>query len=211
MFQEIYSKSLKKWSTSTAEPSRWGDAHQQALQPYAEAQVPTRHVRRHPGGGHYSWPTADRWTSCTMLRWEDTMESSDRLVELNLCLWSMWAATSVVLKPFASPWDLERNIKPVYLWLGFTLKMFKRFQDISFDFLNNSLYAVRTVLSSKLKAVTSGEKIKKNRRKKLINNILRWHIFKKYFLIYYKTCIPFQIFSYIISFFLQCWIIKWYV
>ena len=31
-------------------------------------------------------------TGVLVLVYKDTVESSDRLVELNLCLWSMWAA-----------------------------------------------------------------------------------------------------------------------
>ena len=31
---------------------------------------------------------------------KDTLESSDRLLEINLCHQSLWAATSVVLKPW---------------------------------------------------------------------------------------------------------------
>ena len=39
-------------------------------------------------------------TGLLLLVDKETLDSSDRLVELNLCLRSMWAATTVVLKPW---------------------------------------------------------------------------------------------------------------
>ena len=39
---------------------------------------------------------------------KDTLESSDCLVEMNLCLRSLWAATSVVLKPWTDRTDINR-------------------------------------------------------------------------------------------------------
>ena len=39
-------------------------------------------------------------TGLLLLGIQETLDSSERLVELNLCLRSMWASTSVVLKPW---------------------------------------------------------------------------------------------------------------
>ena len=43
-----------------------------------------------------------------MLVDKETLVLKERLVEINLCLWTLWAATSVVIKPWAERVGVHR-------------------------------------------------------------------------------------------------------